>query len=199
MADPQADKLRLQLEATRIEIERFKADIERYKSLLDAWRTNVGPLEQRADALGRHAVAYGQLAIRNVFLLNGGAIIAVPSFAQLVKTPLNDSITLFLVSMGSFVLGLCLITASALFAYLNFIAAQQIAQLDAGHMRTVLNRDKRKLAEVAPPDDYKSNREALIDRQNWTARGSIGLGLAGGAVFVVGMVFAMLVLAGVRG
>ena len=47
-------------------------------------RSAIDPLQAERKGWYDHAVGYGQMSLRSLFILNGSALIAVPAFAEML-------------------------------------------------------------------------------------------------------------------
>jgi hypothetical protein len=111
----------------------------------------------------RHLKDYGQMALRSVFLLNGGAIIAILTFigATAGKTVANTVVVpaSFIPAFMCYAVGLLCATISMTFAYLNYLGHKN-SRADPG----ALANNMMKLQKVWPANISVSNTR-LID---WT-------------------------------
>ena len=129
----------------------------------------------------RHLKDYGQMALRSVFLLNGGAIIAILAFigsasgkriGASVITP-----TLFVVAFSFFAAGLVCAIISITSAYLNYM----------GHKHT--NADPGWLANniIAQQGKWPGNHSIGNSRFiNWTWRVALLAGITSLSMFGIG-------------
>ena len=130
-----------------------------------------------------------------MFLLNGGALIAFPAFAELVNTNLSEQIGMFLISVFAFVAGLVLIMITTVLAYMSFDAeVAAYRELDAV---VRLNLVKRKDVESFTEEQEIQRAGADKEREKF---GGIARALARWALgLAIGSIMAFIVGAGVAG
>jgi hypothetical protein len=101
-----------------IEEQHLRNELDR--TFLDRYRTEVQPwldLEMKSRDMMHD---FGKTAFRTAFLLNGGALLAFPAFAELIGNGFRDRLEWSIASIAAFVLGLVLIALASLcagFAY----------------------------------------------------------------------------------
>ena len=137
----------------------------------------------------RHLKDYGQMALRSVFLLNGGAIIALLTFSGSVTGKQVSDITIkpasFVVAFSCFAVGLVCAVLAMTFAYLNYM----------GHKHTTADPGALANNMIAQKDTWPSNLSVGNSRfVNWTWRCALIVGIAaivffGLGCFQVGLVF----------
>jgi hypothetical protein len=189
------------LEALRLDLERRRYLDETTRTFLERWRTDVQPLHEHRLMSREHAYGYAKVAIQTMFLLNGGALIAFPAFAQLVETAFKDHVTFALLSIGGFVLGLLLIAITALLAYLSMGADAAAVNQKEEYVKLGLNRDRAADDDKPEYDEKRATAEKerkrkynLATRLAWSG---LALWVASLAAFVFGAIFAALVLSAV--
>ena len=185
-------------EALRLEIERLQYSNDRFRTHLERWRTDVEPLYHAGERSRDMAFQFAQTAIRSMFLLNGGALIAFPAFAELVGTEFHQNIWEFLLSTGGFVLGLVLIVATTLLAYMAMDA-------DAAAIRQRQEIVKIDLNRSHAPEWYSNEvKQARVDAEAAENKSAglfkvlsswaLALGIGSIAAFLFGAAFAAVVL-----
>lgn len=189
------------LEALRLDLERRRYLDETTRTFLERWRTDVQPLHEHRLMSREHAYGYAKVAIQTMFLLNGGALIAFPAFAQLVETAFKDHVTFALLSIGGFVLGLLLIAITALLAYLSMGADAAAVSQKEEYVKLGLNREQAADDDKPEYDEKRVTAEKerkrkynLATRLAWSG---LVLWVASLAAFVFGAIFAALVLSAV--
>ena len=186
------------LEALRLDLERRRYLDETTRTFLERWRTDVQPLHEHRLMSREHAYGYAKVAIQTMFLLNGGALIAFPAFAQLLGTAFKDHVTIALLSIGGFVFGLVLIVITTLLAYLSTAADAEAVNQKEEYVKLGLNRDQ--VADDDKPEYDKKRATAEKERKRHYGRATrlalwgLGLGVGSLAAFVFGAIFAALVL-----
>ena len=73
----QQDRAEIQRQMREILDSERSAFFQRHRSAID-------PLQAERKGWYDHAVGYGQMSLRSLFILNGGALIAVPAFAAML-------------------------------------------------------------------------------------------------------------------
>lgn len=87
---------------------------EEWQAHVDRWQLVIEPLQAQQREWISYAVSYGQIALRSGFILNGGAIIAVPAFAQMLGVGLwGEGVGLPFTAISVFLAGLVLAAAAA--------------------------------------------------------------------------------------
>ena len=115
MADTHVE-ISQQLEAHRLELERIKIQFEKERNYLQRWTTDISPVEEELLETHRSAVGIAQMVLRSGFLVNGGALIALPAFIALFQV---DASMLVIAAVGCFVAGLLSCGAGAIGAFLT--------------------------------------------------------------------------------
>lgn len=136
MSEPNdLDRLRFELDRSRAEVERVKAEtdqkrleVERYRIEVEKWKAQYDINTQTYRATFEAVIKFADLAVRSLLILNGGAAIAILSFAA--QAPKNGS-NVHNMAMSSavwwFCLGALLSVATAALSYL--------AQVTFGELR----------------------------------------------------------------
>ena len=193
------EQQRVLLDAEKVQLEKRKAANDQYKNFLDQWRTDIAPLDKSASLSRQFAVQFAQTALRTVFLLNGGAFVAVPAFAKLVDVSIKEQLPLFIVSMAAFAFGLVLSAVVAIFAFKSteHDAAATFSHLEV--VKTRLNKGQNpnsfgeeqanKLAAAVSEED--ASRKSRDRMQKW----ALAFGIAGLVCFVIGASVATIVMA----
>ena len=120
--------------------KKIRPNYEAWYAHVEAWRINVEPLETRLSDFLNHTVGYAQLGLRSAFLLNGGGLIAAPTFAELLGSIWSRGQLPALTMFGAFVAGLILAGGSTLFAFFEFRAGQGILVKEIHRTKTYLDR-----------------------------------------------------------
>ncbi len=137
-------------EARRIAIEETRLLYERHRTFYEQWRTDLEPRHE-ARLLSRElASTYAKAAIQTSFYLNGGALVAFPTFAKLVNADFESYSCLFIGSIVSFIVGLVLVAATNLLAYLTM-------EMDSQGMGHEIAEFTNRLNEGQDPENKKAN------------------------------------------
>ncbi len=135
-----------------------KAQAERFRQLLDRYYKEVMPLHGRAWDSEKAAQEFARVALQAAFLLNGGALVALPPLMQWLS---DLGRMLVPKNAGYFVWGIVFGAAACLFAYFNFrlIGAVNRANANIGAME--LNADNiQKNLDKDDPNYRKVERTA---------------------------------------
>lgn len=192
------DALRLEVERTRLALDKAQYQNDTTRLFLERWRVDVQPVHEHRLMSREHAHGFAKVAIQTTFLLNGGALIAFPAFAQLVGTGFRDHVGWALTSITGFVLGLVFIAVTALLAYLSMEAdAEAVLQLEES-VKARLNQSQ--VADEKKPKYDKLYEEAEAGREKRYAHAmrfrtwAVGLGIASMLAFTFGAFSAAFVL-----
>ncbi len=186
------------IEMLRLEFEKARIRNDFDKTFLERWRTELQPaLDLRLKSRDQ-GHDYAKLSMQTTFFLNGGALIAFPTFAQLVDAGFKSQLTWSLFSIGSFVLGLvfiALVGVCAMQAYSedNEAMEYKIGFVKAGvHLGQAHENQKnvhKENQEIMETGRAKHYRQAVL-----YGRWAIGLGMLSLLSFVVGAGCATVVL-----
>jgi hypothetical protein len=163
-------------------------DRDQRRLLLDEWRLSVQtPLDAGLN-VRQHAVSYAQIGLKSAFLINGGALVALPPLMQWLPAPervMIPSCALYFVFGLSFA-GLC-----SLITYINFliIGAQYDANADVAALKLAV---AHKMRDAAAFEDksYKKSVDAPRRLSFWvnaTLCGGVGTGVASYVMFLWGV------------
>jgi disulfide bond formation protein DsbB len=146
--------------------------------------------------------AFAKIALQTTFLLNGGAIVALPTFLQLAGVKFSDHRDVALIAIGLFVIGLILSGIANAIALAGSVAAvTQISQMTVIARFERAQRDDptnkagkwQQLAADAAKKRDKKARLSLFLR--WTA---VGLVITAFLCFVAGILVGAAILSGVQ-
>ncbi len=195
--DP-VERLRLQVEEIRLKFDHLSLLNEKTRTFLQRWQTDVLPVHESGERSREMAATYAQMTIKTMFLLNGGALIVFPAFAELIDTPLSDQILMFVGSIGSFVLGLALIAITSLLAYMSLDADAAGFRCDETIIKINLNQGENPKGHDEEQENNrttaKTDGEKLKKLAVRLTRWAIGLGLGSLGAFLVGTGLAIAVL-----
>ena len=147
---------------TRIAAEHSRIDDDH--RFHDVYRTNLEPQYQQLSFTQNSTVDYAKMAMRSAFIMNGAAIIAVPTFANLTNSLDTE---LLVKSTCFFVLGLVSITLAMLFAYasLSRAAAMVHGRIDKMSAEVRLSRISDEESRKPVLDDMYKGYD--IENRNW--------------------------------
>lgn len=158
----------------------FEKQVDRYVRDLHAY---VYPLYAQSGDMLRHAVSYAQIGLKWAFLLNGGALVALPTLSHIFD------ITSSILAVFLFITGLALSGLCSLAAYLNFINVSALYDLHASeHMNASLQRIFN--ANPLSPTENLSVKKRKIHRKiTFYQYVALVCGFSAYVAFVVGCVF----------
>ncbi|MCW8914847.1 MAG: hypothetical protein OQK24_03220 [Magnetovibrio sp.] len=133
-----------QVEVDRLEVEKFIAKQEYTKTYLERWKLDVVDRRTVQINLAHSASDFGKFTLRSIFLLNGGAMIALPAFGQLVD---KIDASLLSTSLGWFAGGLSVVTIAMLFAYFSLSATAISWRCAMDGSASSLNQEQAKEGE----------------------------------------------------
>ena len=99
-------------------LELKKHTLATHVAFLEHWRTDLQPIENDIRASDRASVDFAISGLRTVFLLNGGAIVAVPAFAEVLGVQ-DDQRYWITYAVATYAFGLFLSALSQIAAYLT--------------------------------------------------------------------------------
>jgi hypothetical protein len=138
------EQARLAIETERLKMEQVRLGIENDRKYFEQWKTDLSPLEQNALEASKAAITFAQNTLRSLFLLNGGALIALPTFSSMLRFSPAQTYYLLL-PIGSFVVGLVMCTVASFLAY--FALGQSAARLYARMEVFKVNLNEGRVAE----------------------------------------------------
>ena len=194
------DALRRDVERTQLQTESIRLQLEQLKTFLEHWRTEIEPLHESRIKSREFAFQFSKFTLQSIFLLNGCALIAFPTFAGLIGTGFQHQLTWALVSIAFFVLGLILVAASSLFAFFSMNADSDAIHQRSESVKAQLNEQRVAQENKQTFQNVSWSALELSDgamKLAYKLRAwAIGLGIGSISAFIVGVVFAGLVLAG---
>lgn len=198
--DQHAATLKLELERSELALQQLALENEKHRTFLQSWEVDVRPHQElllRSVDMGH---AYAKMTIQTIFWLNGGALIAFPAFAKLAGAEFSAHLTRALTSIGCFVLGLVLITVTALLAYFTCVTESTMTAAHREHAKLLhhLGRDSEekngKWKEgMAAATKIANTHQRRAFRLQWAA---IASGMLSLLAFVAGACVAGTVLVG---
>ncbi len=169
----------------------------------ERWRLHVEPFEADRKAWIRYAVEYAQMAIRTGFLLNGGALIAVPAFAKFLGDGLwvRGSVWPKLMIV-LFVIGMVLFTLATILAFFAMIKYSHQQEEGRERMAKLVSHDYEVSIGGSPKTKRSDFEEMGTKEKRYWKQGhrrelaSICAALLGFAVFTIGAVIAVYIISG---
>ncbi len=86
-------------------------------AFLDQWRTELAPVDAQIALATESATSLALTGLRSGYLLNGGALIALPAFIEIFKKLESGDTDLFVFAAIAFVLGLITCTVANFLGY----------------------------------------------------------------------------------
>ncbi len=128
---------------------------------LEDWATLVRPFQDDAHRFVGHSVTYGSTALQAAYILNGGALAALPALVTVLTKATAASIAFAAIP---FIGGIAAAAISSLSAYLNFQWQAQVSWLDSLQNGAMLKRFYERSGEM--PDPGLRKRFATL--VNWS-------------------------------
>ena len=144
--------------------------MDQYDAFLRRLETSIKPRQVAAERTRTFAFEFARMALRNMFLLNGGALIALPAFAEMLGGVKPETADAFTWSIGSFVIGLVLIAAATLFAYIAMDADAEGIRQEILWRTIEINADYRPLDDPQKSKDERDNAQKLSEKCGARAR-----------------------------
>lgn len=188
---------------TAVDFERFKMNLEHSRALMERSRlylelvkTGVEPIRAAGEKSRDMAFGFAQMALRSAFLLNGGALVVMPAFSEILSHGILQNLWFMLASMASFAIGLVLATTATLFAFHAMDNDSRSLQHRAAEAQTYY----RRLFEEADPTRIEASeptQQGTHDQafQRWRLR-AIATGVLAIILFIVGTFLAAFVFEG---
>jgi hypothetical protein len=194
----QFDALRLEVDRLRLGVEQSKQANELARTFLERWRTEVQPVHEHRMKSRDQAYGLGKTAIQTGFLLNGGALIAFPAFAQLVGKEFENHIEGSIASIGLFITGLVLIGVCTALSSTSFGEDAEALAYREEYVKSRLHFNNTFDASKATHEEAQrkaeSSRAKHHRRANSFLRWAMAAGIGSLVVFVAGALCAMQVL-----
>lgn len=158
---------------------------EKRAGYLTEFRANLDPVERRAENSSRAMVDFASIAINSSFIMNGGALVAIPAILEFSNDNAISEIG-FIVPSILFVIGIVLSSITNYFAYRS--ANEEVdAHNEEASARAIVVQDS-----YYPLDNSQENQEkieALREGSNKKFKRSAQFGNAGVLTFVFSVVF----------
>jgi hypothetical protein len=146
---------------------------------LEDWATLVRPFQDDAHRFVGHSATYGSTALQAAYIINGGALAALPALVTSLTTASASAIATAAIP---FIFGIASAAISSLSAYLNFQWQAQISWFDANENAVMLRQFYERSGD--PPD--KAVREKFATLVNCSLYAGVAAALASLAFFVWG-------------
>lgn len=166
----------------------------------EQWRYAVHPAQEVRNIAMEHAYGLAKIAIQTTYLLNGGALIAFPAFAEIVSASMLNYIYAALGAIAAFVFGLVFSSITTIFAYICQVyyvdnTEWRIREISERVAAAGLNDDRKKRhSSEAKKADLKANE--YFKKANRFRKWAVLFGSFSILSFIFGAICAMRVLAG---
>lgn len=139
----------------------FDKEFREGRSLyLEDWATLVHPYGEAAHKMVAHSVTYGSTALQAAYIINGGALAALP---PLLTSLTKASAASIATAAIPFIVGIGAAAISSLSAYLNFQWAAAIAWHDAELVGARLRKFYQKTADEEPAAAKRERFQKLME------------------------------------
>ena len=175
------------------EHQRFRARLDFYLAELEAVRTQTSPFHELRLEAFRALTSYAQSALKAAFLLNGGALIAVPAFQRLIDSHGQAGWYNLSNILALFVVGLIFCTIASLFAFLSAQHETNLAATWFEYATDLVTAQFRRAADstIALPDEAahlksvrKFRRRSSLYRQLAICSGVLSIGGFGAGAYL---------------
>ncbi len=172
--DASADSVRsiqLEIDRARLEIEKISASHETHRLYLEGWHTDVDPVHESYIKSREFSNSFARLALNMLFLLNGGALVAVPTFKTIEWNTSSENFSLLpFFGVSSFILGLTLVALATYFAHeclQNDACAEErkSAVLKCKHNLTQTGSDEKR-RQIEAEQKLASDKERSLRRES---------------------------------
>jgi len=109
---------RVRLEIDRANIDKQRAETDRQRTFLERWNADMSPQHSYIVEHDRSSMALALNAIKSMYILNGGALIALPAFYGFLERVLPTTREAISESAVAFTTGLVLAALTSLLAYI---------------------------------------------------------------------------------
>jgi len=171
--------------------ESLRADFLAETARREGWALDTAPLFAAMTRSREMAYSFARFALGALFLLNLAGLFVFPTLAQLLGTRLADHLPLALLSIGAFVIGVTCAAVATLMAFISLFADSLMIYR---HLERIGEaRSPRGLSDQAFAESKGELEKRLKRDMRMRVRG-LRFGLLALAAFIVGAVFATLVL-----
>ena len=159
------------------EARNWERQLSRHNVFLDQWRTELAPVDAQIALATESATSLALTGLRSGYLLNGGALIALPAFIGIFKKLESGDTDLFVFAAIPFALGLITCTVANFLGYkcvsTATLAHQEYRNWSALQVReqyfpsedTISTAKTIKLSQVKSDDLFRKARKGVIAAQ----------------------------------
>jgi len=176
------------------EVEKANLLLDQIRVDLERWRVDNEPRQESYILARELAAQYAKLAMNIMFLLNGGALIAIPTFGEFILRSESGLDTSAFFGISSFVCGLVAISVCVFCSYFGLQKDSSAEWHDIERVRCILNRDVAKQESSRRSYDEKAGtheecrRGEVVSRERFL-RAAMGFWWASLLSFIIGCLF----------
>ena len=171
-------------DATESPPESLRPDFLEAAARREDWAAETAPLFAAMHRSREMAFAFARFALAMLFALNAGGLLGFPVLAQLIGVHLFEHWPLTLLSVAAFTIGVVCTAVATLLAFISMFADG-----------LMIYRHLERIVAGDPPAGTKAELEKRLRRDLRMRVRALRFGLLALAGFLVGAVFAALVLA----
>ncbi|MGA7675860.1 MAG: hypothetical protein WCA78_12555 [Rhizomicrobium sp.] len=165
--------------------QRLLYELDHIRTHLQRWSIDVSSIRTQAWDAQKVGTEFSRLALQSAFIVNGGALIALPPLMQWLST---DKRVWVLCVAPLFVIGIILAAACATVAFFNFTQVSDAFHAQAEQSAIKLNAEFEG-RQVADDSNYKNARTAEANANvnaKRTRKWALSLGIASYVCFAAG-------------
>lgn len=162
----------------RQDVEVMRLQYEQHRIFLQRWEATLHPSLEAAERSRDMAHGYTKIGVQMMFLLNGGAIIAFPTFANMAGIRFADHPRLAVCSILAFVLGLALIAVTTIYAFLAMDADSRAIRESTNAKLASLNKELEPQNATWDQSRDKAEKQEAKDRKSANCRRTIAICLS---------------------
>jgi hypothetical protein len=164
-------------------------------NFLADWNAATHPFDSRILVEAGNAIEFAQTVIKSGFILNGGALVAVPAFVTMFSIDARGDMTTLLQSGGLFVVGLLAMWLAAGCGYFatlaNALVLQEQRRIATRRLHDFYNAKASRPSDVLEEEHRASNYNQKF---LWSRAIGIVLSIVSFVAFVIGVYFGTRVL-----
>jgi hypothetical protein len=149
------------------------------------WKADVISIREQAWDARKSGFEYARLGLQSAFIMNGGALVALPPLMQWLS---DDKRALVPIVAVLFIFGIILAAACAIVSYLNFMHTSDAihAQGEQNAIKLNAQYEGRPFANDPNHEKAKTAEEKSNENAKCTMSWALGLGIASYVCFAVG-------------
>lgn len=164
--DNPADIAKLSIAERQLRLEESRYRLEKEFHYLERWKVDVVPFENYHIEASKAAISFAQTTVKTGYILNGGALIALPTFVQALSIPIYNHLTLYVIAIVLFFLGLISSGIANVFYYLALasISSRSLHRREAQVLR--LNEQHNPVENKNDHIDKLNTVQAKVTKEN---------------------------------